>query len=164
LEFGNCLEFGAWKLEFKVAMKRILIIHGPNLDLLGQREPAIYGKVTLKEINVELKKIAKKHKASLTIIQSNHEGQIVDLIGKAKNKYKALLINPAAYTHTSVAIRDAISSSGILAIEVHLSNIYSREEFRQKSLISPVVKGTILGFGAKSYTLGLQALIDLIEC
>lgn len=144
-------------------MKKILVIHGPNLDLLGQREPAVYGRVTLGQINSELKKIAKKGKVSLTIKQSNHEGEIVDLIGKAKSKYSALLINPAAYTHTSVAIRDALAASGILAIEVHLSNIYSREKFRQKSLISPVVKGTILGFGAKSYTLGLKALIDLID-
>ncbi len=143
-------------------MKRILVIHGPNLDLLGKREPAIYGRVTLKQINNELKSIAKKKKVSITIKQSNHEGEIVDLIGKGRNKYDALLINPAAYTHTSVAIRDAILASGILTVEVHLSNIYSREEFRQKSLISPVVKGTILGFGAKSYTLGLEALIDLI--
>lgn len=144
-------------------MKKILVIHGPNLDLLGQREPAIYGKVTLQQINNELKKTARKKKVNLTIKQSNHEGEIVDLIGKAKNKYDALLINPAAYTHTSVAIRDAIAASGILTIEVHLSNIYSREEFRQKSLISPVVKGTILGFGAKSYILGLEALIDLMS-
>jgi len=143
-------------------MKKILVIHGPNLDLLGKREPAIYGRVTLKQINNELKSIAKKKKVSITIKQSNHEGEIVDLIGKGRNKYDALLINPAAYTHTSVAVRDAILASGILTVEVHLSNIYSREEFRQKSLISPVVKGTILGFGAKSYTLGLWALIDLI--
>ena len=143
-------------------MRKILVIHGPNLNLLGQREPQIYGKVTLKEINNELEKIAEKRKVALTIKQSNHEGKIVDLIGKAKAKFAALLINPAAYTHTSVAIRDAILASGILTVEVHLSNIYSREEFRQKSLISPVVKGTVLGFGAKSYTLGLQALIDLI--
>jgi len=144
-------------------MKKILIIHGPNLDLLGQREPSIYGRVTLKQIDAELKKIAKRKKVSLTIKQSNHEGEIVDLIGKAKNKFNALLINPAAYTHTSVAIRDALAASGILSVEVHLSNIYSREEFRQKSLISPVVKGTILGFGPKSYSLGLEALIDLIH-
>lgn len=143
-------------------MKKILVIHGPNLDLLGKREPVIYGKATLKQINHELIKIAKKRKVTLTIKQSNHEGEIVDLIGKAKNKYAALLINPAAYTHTSVAIRDAIAASGILTVEVHLSNIYSREEFRQKSLISPVAKGTILGFGLKSYTLGLEALLDLI--
>jgi 3-dehydroquinate dehydratase-2 len=145
-------------------VKRILVIHGPNLDLLGQREPAVYGKVTLKQINNELKKIAKKKRVAITIRQSNHEGEIVDFIGKAKNKYGGLLINPAAYTHTSVAIRDAISAAGIPTVEVHLSNIYSREEFRQKSLISPVAKGTILGFGIKSYTLGLQALIDLLEC
>lgn len=143
-------------------MKRILVIHGPNLHLLGQREPAIYGKVTLKQINNELKKIVQKRKASLTIKQSNYEGEIVDLIGKAKFKYDGILINPAAYTHTSVAIRDAIAASGIPTVEVHLSNIYSREEFRQKSLISPVAKGTVLGFGAKSYLLGLEALIDLI--
>ncbi len=143
-------------------MKKILVIHGPNLDLLGQREPAIYGRVTLKQINTELKKIAKRRNISLKIVQSNHEGEIVDLIGKAKSKFNGLLINPAAYTHTSVAIRDAVASSGIVTVEVHLSNIYSREEFRQKSLISPVAKGTILGFGAKSYILGLEALIDLI--
>lgn len=142
--------------------KKILVIHGPNLDLLGRREPAIYGRVTLKQINDGLKKIAKKNKVSLTIKQSNHEGEIVDLIGKARAKYNCLLINPAAYTHTSVAIRDAIAACGILTVEVHLSNIYSREEFRQKSLISPVVKGTILGFGAKSYFLGLEALLDLM--
>jgi len=145
-------------------MKRILVIHGPNLDLLGKREPHIYGQNTLKQINDELKKLAKKRKVCLRIIQSNHEGKIVDLIGASKHKYSALLINPAAYTHTSVAIRDAISASGITAVEVHLSNIYSREEFRQKSLISPVVKGTVLGFGPKSYTLGLEALLDLISC
>lgn len=143
-------------------MKKILVIHGPNLDLLGQREPAIYGRVTLQQINNELKKAAKSKKVTLTIKQSNHEGEIVDLIGQSKTKFDALLINPAAYTHTSVAIRDAIAASGILTVEVHLSNIYSREEFRQKSLISPVVKGTILGFQAKSYLLGLEALIDLI--
>lgn len=142
--------------------KNILVIHGPNLNLLGQREPDIYGKVTLKQINNELKKIAQKRKVSLTIKQSNHEGEIVDLIGKAKFKYAGILINPAAYTHTSVAIRDAIASSCVLTIEVHLSNIYSREEFRRKSLVSPVAKGSILGFGLKSYTLGLEALIDLI--
>ncbi len=144
-------------------MKRILVIHGPNLDLLGQREPAIYGRITLKEINSQLNKTAGKKKVRLKIVQSNHEGEIVDLIGKAKTKYDALLINPAAYTHTSVAIRDAIAAVNILTIEVHLSNIYTREEFRQKSLISPVAQGTIMGFGVKSYILGLEAIIDLIK-
>jgi len=141
-------------------MKKILVIHGPNLNLLGKREPGIYGKTTLKQINTLLLKIAKISKVSLVIKQSNVEGDIVNLI--TKNKYAGLLINPAAYTHTSVAIRDAIAATGIPTIEVHLSNIYSREEFRHKSLISPVAKGTIMGFGPKSYTLGLQALIDLI--
>jgi 3-dehydroquinate dehydratase-2 len=143
-------------------MKKILVIHGPNLNLLGKREPGIYGRVTLEQINNELKKIAQKRKVSLTIKQSNYEGEIVGLIGKIKNEYAALLINPAAYTHTSVAIRDAIAAASVLTVEVHLSNIYSREEFRQKSLINPVVKGTIMGFGPKSYTLGLEALIDLL--
>ena len=143
-------------------MKKILVIHGPNLDLLGQREPAIYGRLTLKDINGRLQKLAGKKKVKLTIKQSNHEGEIVDLIGKAKSKFDGLLINPAAYTHTSVAIRDAIAASGIITVEVHLSNIYSREEFRHKSLISPVAKGTILGFGYKSYLLGLEALLDII--
>jgi len=144
-------------------MKKILVIHGPNLNLLGTREPGVYGKVTLKRINAQLGKISKKRKTSLKIIQSNHEGAIVDAIQKAKSKFDAILINPAAYTHTSVAIRDAIAASGILTIEVHLSNIYTREKFRHKSLISPVEKGTILGFGEKSYYLGLTALIDLLE-
>ncbi|OGX15180.1 MAG: type II 3-dehydroquinate dehydratase [Omnitrophica WOR_2 bacterium RBG_13_41_10] len=144
-------------------MKKILVIHGPNLNLLGKREPGIYGKTTLKQINQALEKAAKKYKIKLIAKQSNHEGEIVDLIGKNKNKASGILINPAAYTHTSVAIRDAILAAGIPTIEVHLSNIHSREEFRHKSLISPVVKGTIMGFGPKSYILGLEALIDLIN-
>lgn len=144
-------------------MKKILVIHGPNLNLLGTREPQVYGRVTLAKINQNLRKIAKSRKASLTIVQSNHEGEIVDLIGKSKSRFDAILINPAAYTHTSVAIRDAIAGSGVLTVEVHLSNIYTREEFRHKSLISPVVRGSILGFGMHSYTLGLEALIDLLH-
>jgi 3-dehydroquinate dehydratase-2 len=143
-------------------MKKILVIHGPNLGLLGQREPQVYGRITLAQINNALKKTAAKRGFTLKIVQSNHEGEIVDLITAARNKFAGLLINPAAYTHTSVAIRDAIAASGILTVEVHLSNIYSREEFRQKSLVSPVAKGTVMGFGAKSYLLGLEALIDLI--
>jgi len=144
-------------------MKRILIIHGPNLDRLGIREPQVYGKTTLKEINAGLKKAAAGAKARLVITQSNHEGEIVDLIGKAAEKFDGILINPAAYTHTSVAIRDALAAISVPAVEVHLSNIYSREEFRQKSLISPVARGTVLGFGPKSYYLGLEALLDLIK-
>jgi len=144
-------------------MRKILVIHGPNLNLLGTREPGIYGHLTLDKINQMLKMDAKKNKANLVIKQSNHEGQIVDFIGRAKNnKFQGILINPAAYTHTSVAVRDAVAACGLSVVEVHLSNIYSREEFRHKSLISPVASGTILGFGAKSYTLGLSALLDLI--
>ena len=142
--------------------KKILVIHGPNLNLLGKREPGVYGKTTLSEINSALKALASKLKVKLTIKQSNVEGEIVDFIQGAKNKFDGILINPAAYTHTSVAIRDAIAASNITTVEVHLSNIYCREEFRHKSLISPVASGTILGFGAKSYTLGLAALLDLI--
>ena len=144
-------------------MKKILVIHGPNLNLLGTREPGIYGHLTLAKINQMLKTEAKKSKVSLVIKQSNHEGQIVDFIGRAKkNKFQGILINPAAYTHTSVAVRDAVAACGLSVVEVHLSNIYSREEFRHKSLISPVASGTVLGFGVRSYTLGLSALLDLI--
>ena len=142
---------------------KILVIHGPNLDKLGIRESAVYGRATLAQINNALKVLAKKRKVTLTIKQSNHEGRIVDFIASAESsKFAGILINPAAYTHTSVAIRDAIAACGVAVVEVHLSNIYSREEFRHKSLISPVVKGTILGFGANSYTLGLEALLDLL--
>jgi 3-dehydroquinate dehydratase II len=144
-------------------MKKILVIHGPNLNLLGKREPQIYGSITLEAIDRSLQKLARAKKCRLTILQSNHEGEIVDAIGKGKEKFCGLLINPAAYTHTSVAIRDAIAGSGIPAVEVHLSNIYSREKFRHKSLISPVVKGSIFGFGAQSYLLGLEALLDLLD-
>ncbi|MDD4910143.1 MAG: type II 3-dehydroquinate dehydratase [Candidatus Omnitrophica bacterium] len=144
-------------------MKKILIIHGPNLDLLGKREPQFYGKVTLKKINEELMKAAKKEKVGLEIFQSDHEGDIVEKIGKAKKGIDGLLINPAAYTHTSVAIRDAISASGLPVVEVHLSNIYAREEFRHTSLVAPVACGQISGFGLNSYLLGLKALAALLR-
>jgi 3-dehydroquinate dehydratase-2 len=144
-------------------MKKILVIHGPNLNLLGSREIGVYGSVTIDQINKDLAKSAKMNKVSLEIIQSNHEGEIVSLIGKAKGKFDAILINPAAYTHTSVAIRDAISAVDIPTVEVHLSNIYSREEFRHTSLIAPVAKGQVSGFGRMSYTLGLEAAISLIK-
>ena len=145
-------------------MNKILVIHGPNLHLLGQRERAVYGTKTLEEINAELKKLAKKEKVSLEIMQSNHEGEIVDKIGKAKKeKFKAILINPAAYTHTSVAIRDAVAAVSIPTVAVHLSNIYAREEFRHTSLIAPVARGQVSGFGVLSYILGLQAAIGSIK-
>jgi len=145
-------------------MSKILVIHGPNLNLLGTREVGIYGKVTIDEINKELKIAAGKKKIELEIMQSNHEGEIVDVIGKAmSNGIKAILINPAAYTHTSVAIRDAIAACGIPTVEAHLSNIYSREEFRHTSLIAPVAKGQVTGFGKTSYILGLEAAIELLK-
>nr|MBU1328586.1 type II 3-dehydroquinate dehydratase [Candidatus Omnitrophota bacterium] len=144
-------------------MIKILVIHGPNLNLLGKREPEIYGKITIEDINKKLKEAAKKRKVTLEIFQSNHEGEIVDKIGKAKNKYSTLLINPAAYTHTSVAIRDAILAIGVPTVEVHLSNIYAREDFRHNSLIASVVKGQISGFGVDSYLYGLDAAINLAK-
>ena len=144
-------------------MRKILVIHGPNLNLLGTREVDVYGSVTIDQINKDLKKLAKTRKTTLDIMQSNHEGEIVEKIGKAKGKFDAILINPAAYTHTSVAIRDAISAVSIPTIEVHLSNIYAREEFRHTSLIAPVAKGQVSGFGKLSYVLGLEAAISLID-
>lgn len=145
-------------------MSKILVIHGPNLNLLGQREKDIYGKTSLPEINSLLEKLAKKNGVTLKIIQSNHEGEIVDAIGKAKSEHiKAILINPAAYTHTSIAIRDAVAAVNIPTVEVHLSNVYAREEFRHTSLIAPVAHGQISGFGVDSYILGLQATINLIK-
>ena len=145
-------------------MSKILVIHGPNLNLLGERETNIYGKTTLAEINTLLQDIAQKKKVILEILQPNHEGDIVDAIGSApKNKFNAILINPAAYTHTSVAIHDAVAAIKIPTIEVHLSNVYAREEFRHKSLIAPACFGQITGFGVNSYILGLQAAIQLIQ-
>jgi 3-dehydroquinate dehydratase-2 len=142
-------------------MPKILVIHGPNLNLLGKREVNIYGKVTIDEINDSLKKTAKESGVEIEIMQSSHEGEIVDAIGRAKGSADALLINPAAYTHTSVAIRDAISATDLPAVEVHLSNIYAREEFRHTSLIAPVAVGQVSGFGKESYILGLKAAISV---
>ncbi len=144
-------------------MARILVIHGPNLDLLGRRQPEIYGTFSLDEINKQLKKLAEKENIKIEFLQSNHEGEIVDAIGAARGKFDALLINPAAYTHTSVAIRDAIGAVDLPAVEVHLSNIYAREQFRHTSLIAPVARGQICGFGIDSYLLGLQAAIKLVR-
>ena len=137
------------------------MIHGPNLQLLGARQPSIYGTADLATINAALKRLALTQGVSLTIVQSNHEGSIVELIGKAKGRYDALLINPAAYTHTSIAIRDAIEASGLPAVEVHLSNIYAREPFRHQSLIAPVCRGQVCGFGPLSYQLGFEAAVAL---
>ena len=142
-------------------MQKILVIHGPNLNILGSREPDIYGKISIEKINQELTKLSKKNKVEIEIKQSNHEGEIVDLIQKAKGRFNAIVINPAAYTHTSVAIRDAIAAVSIPTVEVHLSNIYSREEFRRTSLISTVASGQVSGFGINSYLLGLEAAIGM---
>ena len=141
--------------------KKILVLHGPNLNMLGKREKNIYGKVSLEKINTELKKLASELNTKLEIKQSNIEGELVNFIQMAsKNRTKGILINPAAYTHTSVAIRDAILATKLPTVEVHLSNIYQREEFRHKSLIAPVSVGQITGFGMESYLLGLKALIN----
>ena len=139
---------------------KILVIHGPNLNLLGTRESDIYGLKTLEDINSSLKDLSTELGVEIEIRQSNHEGEIVDAIQKSGD-FEALLINPAAYTHTSVAIRDAIAAVQIPAVEIHLSNIYKREEFRHTSLISPVAFGQISGFGPDSYNLGLRAAVSI---
>ena len=145
----------------KANKKKILIVHGPNLHLLGKREPDVYGKLSLPELNLELRKRAKKYNVTLDIFQSNSEGEIVEKI--TKSKYDFLVINPAAYTHTSVAIRDALLGVDKPALEVHISNIYRREDFRKKSLISDVVKGVITGLGKWSYLLALEAAVAFLK-
>jgi len=144
-------------------MIHILIIHGPNIDLLGIRERNIYGKMSLSRLNQLIRERAKKLGVEVKISQSNHEGDIVSLIGKSKNWADAIIINPAAYTHTSVAIRDAILAVDVLTIEVHLSNIYEREAFRQRSLTAGACLGLILGFGPQSYLLALEAAVNIIK-
>ena len=145
-------------------MKKVLVIHGPNLNLLGKREEDIYGKMSLEDINNSLKEKAKALGMGIDFFQSNHEGDIVQSIQDAKDKgFSAILINPAAYTHTSVALRDAISAIDIPVVESHISNIYAREEFRHTSLIAPVAAGQIAGFGKNSYILGLEAIVELIK-
>ena len=143
-------------------MKKILVIHGPNLNLLGNREPDVYGRITISEVNKKLKSIAKKKGIELDVFQSNHEGEIVDKIGKGKFIYAALLINPAAYTHTSVAIRDALLATKIPFIEVHLSNVHAREPFRKHSYFSDIAEGVICGLGAIGYELALQAAHQIL--
>ncbi|RZM74998.1 type II 3-dehydroquinate dehydratase [Leptolyngbya iicbica] len=138
---------------------KILVLHGPNLNFLGKREPGIYGLKTLEDINSLLQSLASELGVELSIEQSNHEGALVDLIQSTFGVFDGLLINPAAYTHTSVAIRDAIAAVAIPTVEVHLSNIHQREAFRHHSYIAPVAIGQISGFGAESYCLGLQALV-----
>lgn len=141
----------------------IIVLHGPNLNLLGQREPGIYGSETLAEINQRLQEEAAKIEAAVFTLQSNHEGVLVDAIHQAWGKHDGILINAGAYTHTSVALRDAIAAVNLPTAEVHLSNIYRREDFRHFSYIAPVAIGQISGFGAQSYLLGLRGLVDYIR-
>ena len=138
---------------------KILFLNGPNLNLLGTREPAVYGKDTLGDIEKKVRKHAAKLGVEIEFRQSNVEGELVNWIQQAKGQSDCIVLNAAGYTHTSVAIRDAISAVGVPAIEVHLSNVQSREEFRHSSLIAPVCKGVIAGFGANSYILALEASV-----
>jgi 3-dehydroquinate dehydratase-2 len=141
----------------------VLVIHGPNLNMLGKREPEIYGRTTLDEINASLEKLGKRLGLAVETFQSNHEGAIVDKIQKAIVKQKGLIINPAAYTHTSIAIRDALLLLDIPVIEIHISNIYKRESFRHKSVISDVATAQIAGFGIQGYPMALEALAKMIQ-
>jgi len=138
---------------------KILFLNGPNLNLLGTREPEVYGRITLADIEAEVKKRAGELKVTVDFRQSNLEGELVGWIQEAKGKFDVIVINAAAYTHTSVALRDAISAVAVPTIEIHLSNVHAREEFRHKSMIAPVCRGQICGFGAKSYIFGLEAAV-----
>ncbi len=140
---------------------KLLFLNGPNLNLLGQREPETYGRTTLADIEAKVRERAAEFDAQIEFRQTNLEGELVTWIQEAKGKYQVIVLNAAAYTHTSVAIRDAITAAGVPTIEIHLSNIHSREEFRHKSLIAPVCCGQIVGFGANSYILAVEASITL---
>ena len=143
-------------------MKHILIIHGPNLNLLGRREKDIYGHSSLDDINRQLASMADELKVSVSFFQSNSEGDLVNAVQNALGTYDALVINPGAYTHTSIALRDAIAGTELPAVEVHLSNIYRREEFRKKSMLADVAVGQIAGFQVDSYLLGLRAAVNYL--
>ncbi len=142
-------------------MKSVLILHGPNLNLLGTREPEVYGDWTLEDINTELISCGQDLGLQVRCFQSNREGDLIDALHDARDWAAGVVFNPGAYTHTSVALRDAISAIEIPVVEVHLSNVYAREEFRHKSLLAPVCLGKITGFGWRSYLLGLQALAEI---
>ena len=142
---------------------KILFLNGPNLNLLGQREPEVYGRATLADIEVKVRERARQLKAEIDFRQSNVEGEMVDWIQQAKGRFDVIVINAAAYTHTSIALRDAIAAVGVPTIEIHLSNVHAREKFRQKSLIAPVCCGQIIGFGSKSYVLAVEASVYVNE-
>ena len=144
-------------------MKKILVINGPNINMLGAREPEIYGVITLDQIEKEIASLAQELKAEIEFFQSNHEGEIVDKIQQSLGKISGIIINPAAYTHTSVAIRDALSAIAVPAVEVHISNIYAREDFRHNSFTSGVCIGQIAGFGIDGYLFALKKLAKIIN-
>jgi len=142
---------------------KFLVLHGPNLNLLGTREPGVYGSHTLADINASLEELSVELGCGLSFFQSNSEGELIDAIQNAEHGFRGILINPAAYTHTSIAIRDALSAVGVPCVEVHLSNIHRRETFRHTSMIAPIAIGQICGFGPDSYLLGLRALFNYVK-
>ncbi len=150
-------------MQPSTSKQTILVLHGPNLNMLGKREPELYGRTTLTEVNTRLQTQAAELGVAVKCVQSNHEGELVDTIQKAMTRCRAVIINPGAYTHTSVAIRDALLLLDVPIIEVHLSNIYKREPFRHRSMIADVATGQIAGLGVNGYYLALQAIVKLLD-